>query len=68
MLGLNTQLGGIYAQYDEASGRNVLGWLSLSDLRLYADSELLEVSDYDAAQSKHQIPLVTAELRGAASP
>ena len=68
VLGLNTQLGGIYAQYDEASGRNVLGWLSLSDLRLYADSELLDASTYDAAQSQHQIPLVTVELRGAASP
>ncbi len=67
-LGMNTELGWVYAQSDEASGRNLLGWLPLADLRLYADSELLDASAYDAAQSQHQIPLVTAELRGAASP
>lgn len=68
VLGLNTQLGWAYVQYDEASGRNVLGWLPIADVNLYADSELLAASAYDAAQSQHQIPIVAAELRGAASP
>ena len=69
LLGFNSQLGWAYVQYDEPSGRNVLGWLSLSEVRLFANSEMLIADDtYDEAQNQYQIPLVTANLVGAVSP
>ena len=68
VLGLNNQLGWAYVQYDEPSGRNVLGWLSLSEVRLFANSELLVADAYYEAQNQYQIPQGTTDLVGAVSP
>lgn len=68
VLGINDALGWAYLQYDESSGRNVLGWLPLAELQLYVNSEVLASDAYAAAQEQYQIPFAAAALSGAASP
>ncbi|MCY3836865.1 MAG: SH3 domain-containing protein [Anaerolineaceae bacterium] len=68
MLAINDAIGWAYLQYDEPSGRNVLGWLPLAELQLYVNSEKLAADPYAAAQAQYQIPFAAAELSGAASP
>lgn len=68
VFGLNEDWSWAFGQYDDADGRNFLGWLPLSEWRLAAAGQPLAAGSYAEKAREYQIPLLAADTRGGSSP